>query len=100
MQQAAEKLQVPLKLIIGKGMGHAFDPASRNEFMAFHAANVQTGRPKFVPETAFASPRRHSNTTAVTGYPSSKWNKPAGLPPRNLNAMQRGFSRFAQTTLI
>lgn len=47
MQQAAEKLQVPLKLIIGKGMGHAFDPASRNEFMAFHAANVQTGRPKF-----------------------------------------------------
>jgi dienelactone hydrolase len=47
MQQAAEKLQVPLKLIIGKGMGHAFDPASRSEFMAFHAANAQTGRPKF-----------------------------------------------------
>lgn len=47
MQQAASKLQVPLKLIVGKGMGHAFDPASRSEFMAFHAANVQTGRPKF-----------------------------------------------------
>ncbi|MFM7059157.1 MAG: alpha/beta hydrolase-fold protein [Planctomycetota bacterium] len=47
MQRAAETLQVPLKLIIGRDMGHAFDPASRSEFMAFHAASVQTGRPRF-----------------------------------------------------
>jgi hypothetical protein len=47
MQKAAAELQVPLKLIIGKDMGHAFDAASRSEFMAFHAAQVQTGRPRF-----------------------------------------------------
>jgi hypothetical protein len=47
MQRAAETLEVPLKIIIGKDMGHAFDPASRSEFMAFHAASVQTGRPRF-----------------------------------------------------
>jgi len=47
MQQAATELQVPLKLIIGRDMGHAFDAASRSEFMEFHAAQVQTGRPRF-----------------------------------------------------
>lgn len=47
MQKAATELQVPLKLIIGRDMGHAFDAASRSEFMAFHAAHVQTGRPRF-----------------------------------------------------
>lgn len=47
MQRAAEQLGVPLKVIVGPGMGHAFDPASRREFMAFHEQASKSGRPRF-----------------------------------------------------
>jgi hypothetical protein len=47
MQRAAEQLGVPLKVIIGPGMGHAFDAASRREFMAFHEQASKRGRPRF-----------------------------------------------------
>jgi dienelactone hydrolase len=47
MQQAAEQQGVPLRLIVGAGMGHAFDPASRREFMEFHEQATKTGRPRF-----------------------------------------------------
>ena len=51
MQQAAQQLNVPLKVIIGPEMGHAFDPASRREFMAFHEQASLTGRPRFGERT-------------------------------------------------
>lgn len=77
MQQAAEKLQVPLKLIIGKDMGHAFDPASRSEFMAFHAANVQTGRPKF------GTRDRIRFTTRALKYNRCDWLTIVEIPETN-----------------
>ena len=45
MQDLAEPLKVPLKVIIGPKMGHKFDDASKAAFMAFHAANAKRGLP-------------------------------------------------------
>jgi len=46
MQQEAEKLSVPLKVLIGPKMGHQFDDASFGQFMAFHAMQTLKGRSK------------------------------------------------------
>ena len=43
----AKELDVPVKLLIGKGMGHRFHPDSFKEFMAFHLAKAKKGRPRF-----------------------------------------------------
>lgn len=45
MHTAAEKLRVPMKLLIGPGVGHKFHPDSFNEYMAFHLLHQKTGRP-------------------------------------------------------
>ncbi|MEP3481271.1 MAG: prolyl oligopeptidase family serine peptidase [Fuerstiella sp.] len=45
MKQAAEKVGVDFKLLIGKGMGHKFDDVSLKSFMDFHAAASKKGRP-------------------------------------------------------
>jgi len=44
MTEAAGKLGVDIKLIIGPNMGHKFDEKSRNEFMAFHHKYSKAGR--------------------------------------------------------
>lgn len=45
MKQAAADVDVDVKLLIGKGMGHKFDEASLNTFMNFHAQASEAGRP-------------------------------------------------------
>lgn len=47
MVDAAKKRNVPIKLIIGPGMGHKFDPKSFETFMAFHREKSAKGRPGF-----------------------------------------------------
>ena len=44
MHDAAKRLGIDIKLIIGPGMGHKFDSASRKEFMAFHVNAMKRGR--------------------------------------------------------
>lgn len=47
MVEAAKKLGVNIKLIIGKGAGHRFTPEGFKEFMAFHLAQMKKGRPPY-----------------------------------------------------
>jgi S-formylglutathione hydrolase FrmB len=44
---AAKKLGIDIKLVIGKGVGHKFTPEGFREFMDFHLAHSKTGRPRF-----------------------------------------------------
>ncbi|HUG18921.1 MAG TPA: prolyl oligopeptidase family serine peptidase, partial [Planctomycetaceae bacterium] len=44
---AAKELGVEIKLIVGPNMGHKFDPVSQQEFMKFHLAASEAGRPTF-----------------------------------------------------
>lgn len=46
MTDAAKTQGVEIKLIVGPGMGHKFDPKSRQEFLAFHQRSSETGRQK------------------------------------------------------
>ncbi|MEO1994000.1 MAG: prolyl oligopeptidase family serine peptidase, partial [Planctomycetaceae bacterium] len=46
MVDAARKLNVPIKLLVGPQMGHKFHPDSFREFMAFHADKSREGRPR------------------------------------------------------
>ncbi len=43
---AALKQNVPLRLLVGAGMGHKFDDASFAAFTAFHAEHAAKGRPE------------------------------------------------------
>jgi len=45
--EKAESLNVPIKLLIGEGMGHKFHPDSYKEFMAFHKEKSKAGRPGY-----------------------------------------------------
>ena len=45
MAEAAAALDVDIKVIVGPGMGHKFDPESQKQFMAFHEAKSASGRP-------------------------------------------------------
>ncbi len=47
MVDAANKLNVPIKLLVGPGMGHGFHPDSFKEFMAFHLAHSKKGRKRY-----------------------------------------------------
>lgn len=47
MTEAAKQLDVSIKLIVGPNMGHAFDPESQKEFMAFHLEKSASGKPRF-----------------------------------------------------
>ncbi|MDB5387507.1 MAG: putative esterase [Planctomycetaceae bacterium] len=44
MVEAAKKLDVDIKLLIGPGVGHKFEPKTEKEFMAFHIEKMQQGR--------------------------------------------------------
>lgn len=44
MVAAAEKVGVPMKLLIGPGVGHKFHPETQKEFMAFHQERQAAGR--------------------------------------------------------
>jgi dienelactone hydrolase len=45
--EAAQEFGIEIKLIVGPNMGHKFDPESRQEFMQFHLAASERGRPTF-----------------------------------------------------
>lgn len=45
MVDAAKQHNVEIKFLIGPGVEHKFHPDSFKEFMAFHRANVERGRP-------------------------------------------------------
>ncbi len=47
MADAAKALDVPMTVIVGPKMGHKFDPDSQQQFMAFHQAESESGRPRF-----------------------------------------------------
>jgi pimeloyl-ACP methyl ester carboxylesterase len=47
MVELAKGLDVPVKLLVGPGMGHKFHPDSFKKFMAFHAARSKAGRPGY-----------------------------------------------------
>jgi dienelactone hydrolase len=44
MVEAAKKLDVEIKLLVGPGVGHKFEPKTEKEFMAFHLEKMQQGR--------------------------------------------------------
>ena len=45
MVSEAEKLEIPIKLVIGKEVGHKFTPEGFREYMDFHVAQMEKGRP-------------------------------------------------------
>ena len=47
MQEQAEKLEVPLKFIIGKEIGHKFTPEASAEFQAFLKQGAEAGRARY-----------------------------------------------------
>ena len=47
MVDLAKDLDVPVKLLVGPGMGHKFHPDSFKEFMAFHAEHSEKGRRRY-----------------------------------------------------
>ncbi len=42
--EKAKRMNVPMKLLIGPGVGHKFHPETFKEFMAFHLEHSKTGR--------------------------------------------------------
>ena len=67
MTEAAKQLDVSIKLIVGPNMGHAFDPESQKEFMAFHMEKSASGKPRF-------GARKHIRfTTRSLRYNSCDW---------------------------
>ena len=47
MVEAAKKLDVDIRLLVGPGVGHKFHPDSFREFMAFHRQHMEDGRPPY-----------------------------------------------------
>ncbi|MEZ6031716.1 MAG: prolyl oligopeptidase family serine peptidase [Planctomycetaceae bacterium] len=67
MTEAAKLLDVDIRLIIGPNMGHAFDPVSRQQFMAFHLEHAEHGRPR-------PGERKHVRfTTRTLRYNNCDW---------------------------
>lgn len=46
MEAEAKKLNVTIKVLIGPGVGHKFEPNTFKEYMAFHLKNMEQGRPE------------------------------------------------------
>ena len=67
MVERAAKLGISIKLIIGKGMGHAFNPQSFEEFMAFHLERQKAGR------DVYPGTRKLKFTTRTLKYNSYEW---------------------------
>ncbi len=67
MAEAAAALSVPVKVIVGPGMGHKFDPESQKQFMAFHLEKSAEGVPA-------PSQRKHIRfTTRTLKYNQCDW---------------------------
>jgi predicted esterase len=67
MVELAGKLGISIKLIVGPEMGHAFDPASLKEFMAFHHEKQQAGR------QIYPGVRQLKFTTRTLKYNTCEW---------------------------
>lgn len=67
MVERAAKLGITIKLLVGPGMGHAFDPGSFGEFMAFHRERQKTGR------TVYPGTRAVKFTTSTLKYNTCEW---------------------------
>lgn len=67
MHDQAEKLGVEIPLLIGPQTEHKFHPDSLKEFMAFHAAATEKGRP------LFPAPSKIRFTTCTPKYNSCVW---------------------------
>lgn len=67
MVAAAQKLDVPIKLLIGPGTGHTFHPDSFAEFMAFHREHSEKGRP------AYPGREEIRFTTRTVKYNECEW---------------------------
>ena len=67
MTEAASQLGVPIKLIVGPKMGHAFDPDSRNSSWSFISKNPPVESPGPANGNVFVLQPDHSVTTPVTG---------------------------------
>ena len=52
MVEAANRLGVDIKLLVGPGMGHKFHPDSFREFMTFHQIQSEAGRKKYLERPA------------------------------------------------
>jgi predicted esterase len=67
MVDRAKQLGLSIKLLVGPGMGHAFDPESQKQFMAFHADRQKIGRP------VYPGSRRIRFTTHTLKYNTCEW---------------------------
>ncbi len=67
MVERAAKLGISIKLIVGKGMGHAFNRESLQEFMAFHLDRQKTGR------DVHLGTRKLKFTTRTLKYNTYEW---------------------------
>ncbi|WP_339743777.1 alpha/beta hydrolase-fold protein [uncultured Rubinisphaera sp.] len=67
MLEQAEKHNVPLKLIVGKGIGHKFTPEAEAEFQAFLAEHNQKGLP------AYPGPKQIRFVTYTPKYNKCHW---------------------------
>ncbi|MDA0587176.1 MAG: prolyl oligopeptidase family serine peptidase [Planctomycetota bacterium] len=69
MVELAKGLDVPVKLLIGPGVGHKFHPDSFKEFMAFHAEKSKAGRSGYPGATSIRF------TTWTPKYNRCEWLK-------------------------
>jgi hypothetical protein len=67
MIAAAKKDNVDIPLIVGKGMGHKFNPESQEKFMAFLAEHNQSGRP------GYPGRKKIRFVTQTLKYPKCEW---------------------------
>lgn len=67
MVEAAEKLGIDIKLVIGKGVGHKFTPEGFKEYMDFHNARMEQGR------KGYPGARKIKFTTYTLKYNTCEW---------------------------
>lgn len=67
MSDAADVLDVPMTVLVGPKMGHAFDPESLRQFMTFHLRQSEAGRP------SFGKRREIRFTTSTLKYNRCDW---------------------------
>jgi dienelactone hydrolase len=67
MVEEAKKLDVPMKLLIGPGVGHKFHPESFKEFLAFHVEHSKKGR------SPYPGNRSLRFTTRTVKYNECDW---------------------------
>ena len=92
MTEAAKKLGVDIKLIVGPGMGHKFDPKSRREFLEFHQRMSEVGRKK--------SPRDSIRfTTRTLKYNKCDWLTILGLEKNYHDAIVNGERTATEVTV-